>query len=555
MRPIFGSDYSIDCYCFFPYHYSGANSLSDRRLALSARFFEQYPDPVCIVDRGLVCTTANVAFIGLLGGNASVVGRPLRELPNTALLEQILPVLERCFSGEEILGETPCTLPGNIPADCRCWSLSNDGSLPHYVALSLRFAQDRRHTKKEMEEDQLKRELSQAQRFLAEANRRNSEMQAALRHQSAQNSEAQRRKDEFLAVIGHQLRNHLSPIRNAARFLHHKIAGETEVGWCITVIDRQIGQFARLVDELQDLARIESGQFELNKGRLPLTEIISQAMEWVQPRLKDQQQILEVVQPTDKPLWLDADIQRLSQALEHLIYDAAHCAGPGGRIQLTVHQEGAEIVIAIRDNGREIPADLLPRIFDIYGELPVTSDQQDHEPWFGLAVVRRVVELHGGSVHAVYLGPGQGNERTTRLPMAQPLVEEPNEFHVDHLADAAATSRILVVDDNEDVAISFGALLEVLGHDVRVVLDGHMALDAVRDFMPHIVFLDIAMPDMDGYEVARRLRAEHRNANLRLVAVTGYGQDHDAERAQRAGFDHHLLKPVDLKDLQALLGH
>jgi CheY-like chemotaxis protein len=139
--------------------------------------------------------------------------------------------------------------------------------------------------------------------------------------------------------------------------------------------------------------------------------------------------------------------------------------------------------------------------------------------------------------------------------MAPPPVEEPVESPLSHLAESTPASRILVVDDNEDVAISFGALLDVLGHDVRVVLDGHMALDVVRDFMPHIVFLDIAMPDMDGYEVARRLRAEHRYENLRLVAVTGYGQDHDSERAQRAGFDHHLLKPVDLKDLQALLGH
>ncbi len=529
--------------------------MSDRRLALNARFFEQFPDPTCVVDRALVCRSANVAFINLLGGNVGIVGRSLRDVQKAGFLGQILPVLERCFSGQEQHQEAHCTLPGDIPAALRCWSLSNDGSPPYYVAFSLRPAEARRFTKKETSEEKLRHEFSQTQRLLAEANRRNVEMQAALRHQSAQNSEAQRRKDEFLAMIGHQLRNHLAPVRNAARFLHHKMSNETEVGWCVTVIDRQIGQFARLVDELQDLARIESGQFELNKARLPLAEVISQTLEWVQPRLKDQQQTLAITQPEDKPLWVDADIQRMAQALEHLVYNAAHCAGLGGSIQLTARQEGADIVIAVRDNGREIPADLLPRVFDIYGELPGISGQQDNEQWLGLAVVRRVVELHGGTVRVVYLGHGQGNERIVRVPLAQPLVEQPDELSTDHLADAAATSRILVVDDNEDVAISFGALLEVLGHDVRVVLDGHMAIDAVRDFMPHIVFLDIAMPDMDGYEVARRLRTEHRHANLRLVAVTGYGQDHDSERAQRAGFDHHLLKPVDLKDLQALLGH
>ncbi|CAK0740799.1 hypothetical protein CCP3SC15_1100003 [Gammaproteobacteria bacterium] len=527
--------------------------MSDRRIALHTRFFEQFPDPLCIVGRGLVCSTANAAFISLLGGNPAMVGRPLRDLQYPAFLKQILPPLERCFAGEDIHDEVRCILPGGIPTDLRCWSLSNDGSPPHYVALSLRLSQSRRPT--EGRDERLSIELDLVQRQVAEANRRNVEMKAALRHQAAQNSEAQRRKDEFLATIGHQLRNHLSPVRNAARFLHHKLSGESEVRWCITVIDRQVSQFARLIDELQDLARLESGQFELNKDRLPLAEVISQAQEWAQPLLDDQQQTLEIIQPEERPLWVDADLQRLSQALEHLIHNAAYYTGAGGHLQLSARQEETEVVITIRDNGREIPPDLLPRIFDLYGEIPGDPEQPERDPGLGLAVVRRVVELHGGTVRAVYLGAGEGNERTVRLPMAPAPIEEAAESHLEHLVDSTPTSRILVVDDNEDVAISFGALLEVLGHDVRVVLDGHMALDAVRDFMPHIVFLDIAMPDMDGYEVARRLRAEHRHGNLRLVAVTGYGQDHDSERAQRAGFDHHLLKPVDLKDLQALLGH
>ncbi len=502
----------------------------------------------------MVCSAANIAFISLLGGNAWIVGRSLHGLQH-AFLEPIIPMLERCFSGEEGYVDIRWTLPGDFPADLRCWTLSNDGSLPHYVAMSLRSSQQRMPLRRESGEEKAREELNQAQRLLTEVNRRNMEMQAALRHQSAQNSESQRRKDEFLAMIGHQLRNHLSPVRNAARFLHHKVSGEAEVGWCIAVIDRQIGQFARLIDELQDLARIESGQFELHKNRLPLTEVISQAVEWVEPRLKDRQQTLEISKLQERQLWVEADLQRLSQALEHLIQNASHCMGAGGCIQMVVCQEGMEILITIRDNGREIPADLLLRIFDIYGEISNVSEPPDTDPWFGLAVVRRVVELHGGSVQAISFGSERGNERTLRLPMAQPIVEEKAALPTDPLSDAAVTSRILVVDDNEDVAISFGALLEVLGHDVRVVLDGHMALDAVRDFMPHIVFLDIAMPEMDGYEVARRLRTAHRHENLRLVAVTGYGQDHDSERAQRAGFDHHLLKPVDLKDLQALLGH
>jgi len=482
-----------------------------------------------------------------------MVGRPLRDLQSHTFLKQILPPLQSCFAGDDVHDEVRCTLPGGIPADLRCWSLSNDGSPPHYVALSLRLAQSRRSL--EGREEGSHAELEQAQRLIAEVNRRNVEMKAALRHQAAQNSEAQRRKDEFLATISHQLRNHLSPVRNAARFLHHKLSGEKDVQWCITVIDRQISQFARLVDELQDLTRLESGQFELNKDRLPLSEIISQAVEWAQPLLDDQHQILVITQSEDQTLWVDADIQRLSQALEHLICNAAYYAASGGQLQLIARQEGPEIVIAIRDNGREIPPDLLPRIFDLYGEIPVDPEQLEREPGIGLAVVRRVVELHGGTTRAVFLGSGQGNERTVRLPMAMPPLKESIESPLDHLSKSTPTNRILVVDDNEDVAISFGALLEVLGHDVRVVLDGHMALDAAREFMPHIVFLDIAMPDMDGYEVARRLRIEHRHENLRLVAVTGYGQDHDSERAQRAGFDHHLLKPVDLKDLQALLGH
>ncbi|CAK0773315.1 hypothetical protein CCP3SC5AM1_840005 [Gammaproteobacteria bacterium] len=525
--------------------------MSDRRLALHSRFFEQLPDPACIVGQGLICTIANAAFISLVGGNPKIVGRSLSEITDSFFIKQIIPLLERCFAGKNIHDEISCVLPDGMSANLCCWSLSNNASPPHHVALSVRLGP--------MEgAKNINIELEQTQRLLAEANRRNVEMKAALRHQAAQNSEAQRRKDEFLATIGHQLRNHLSPVRNAARFLHHKLSEESEVRWCITVIDRQVSQFARLIEELQDLARIESGQFELNKDRLPLVEVISQAVEWVQPFLDDQHQTLEVIEPKDQPLWVDADFQRLSQTLEHLLHNAAHYSGPDGHLCLGVLQDRMEIVITIQDYGREIPPDLLARIFDLYGEIPSDLEQpleSEREPLIGLAVVRRVVELHGGTVDAVYLGPGQGNKRILRLPMAPPPVEEPNESPLVHLAESTPISRILVVDDNEDVAISFGALLEVLGHDVRVVLDGHMALDVVRDFMPHIVFLDIAMPDMDGYEVARRLRTEHRHKNLRLVAVTGYGQDHDAERAQRAGFDHHLLKPVDLKDLQALLGH
>lgn len=528
--------------------------MSDRRLALHTQLFEQFPDPLCIVGKGFICDATNAAFIRLCANNQRIMGHPLTDLNDPAILKQILPPLERCFSGEIIHDELHCVLSNGTSAVFRCWSLSNDSSPPHYVALSLSPIQNQSFMVNGAPKISL--ELEKTQRLLTEANRRNVEMKAALRHQAAQNSESQRRKDEFLSTIGHQLRNHLSPVRNAARFLHHKLSGESDVGWCISVIDRQVSQFARLVEELQDLARLESGHFELNKDRLPITEVISQAVEWVRPILDEQHQTLEFREPENFPFWVDADLQRLAQAFEHLLHNAAHYSGANGRIRLDVRQEGTEVVITICDHGYAISPDLLARIFDVYGEITTTAEQSsEREPLIGMAVVRRVVELHNGTVRAVYLDAEQGNERMVRLPMAPPPVEDIVDSPFTHLVENTPTNRILVVDDNEDVAISFGALLEVLGHDVRVVLDGRMALDVVRDFMPSIVFLDIAMPDMDGYEVARRLRAEHQQENLRLVAVTGYGQEHDAERAQRAGFDHHLLKPVDLKDLQALLGH
>ncbi|CAK0771408.1 hypothetical protein CCP3SC1AL1_560003 [Gammaproteobacteria bacterium] len=518
--------------------------MPEHRFTLHTRFFDHFPDPLCVVGRGLVCGAANSAFVKLFGnGKNPTVGHPLKDFLSSMILEQITPALECCFSRESNSEEVQYILVDATPVALRCWPLSAD--LPTYVAFSLHPAPSGK--------DASTIELEKAQQAAAEANYRNAEMRAALRYQSAQNSESQRRKDEFLAMLGHQLRNHLAPVRNAARFLHHKLSETSEVRWCVTVINRQISQLARLIDGLLDMARLESGQFDLNKDRLLLSDIVAKAVEWTQPLLEEQRQTLQMVEP-EQPIWVDADLQRIAQALEHLLHNAAYATGPRGQIQVHVRQERAEAVISVQDQGRGIPPDLLSRIFDLYGEIPLDTERPQSEPGLGLAVVRRVIEFHGGSIQASSLGPGQGTRYTIRLPVATPPTAAiTGEGVPDLLNENPAASRILVVDDNEDVAISFGALLEVLGHEVRVVLDGPMAIDAVRDFRPHIVFLDIAMPEMDGYEVARRLRAEHRG--IRLVAVTGYGQDHDAERAQRVGFDHHLLKPVDLKDLQALLGH
>lgn len=352
-----------------------------------------------------------------------------------------------------------------------------------------------------------------------------------------------RRKDEFLALLGHELRNPLAPIHNAIQILKlEQPAPGSRLPWACAVIERQLGHIARLVDDLLDVARINRGRLELQKKRSNLVAILQQAVESVRPLIEQRRHRLDMQLP-DETLEVDADTTRLIQVIANLLTNAAKYTGEGGTLTLTLQREGQQAVLTVRDSGIGIPADRLATIFELFAQLDSHLHQSQGGLGLGLPLVRRLVELHGGSVEAFSAGPNQGSEFTVRLPLVA-------------AAQAAAPRqhRILVVDDQMDVALALSMLLETLGHEVDTASNGPAALHTAAVFQPDVVIIDLGLPQMNGFEVARRLRQSQTAAPLRLIAMTGYSQDEDTdERIQAAGFDSRLLKPIDLAELQAAL--
>lgn len=377
-------------------------------------------------------------------------------------------------------------------------------------------------------------------------------LEAKLRQQAEQLAEADRRKDEFLAMLGHELRNPLAPIRNAVEVLRMQSGpANPTFQWGMDVIARQTEQLSHLVDDLLDVARITHGRIALRKAPVQLAEIIAQAVETTRPLIEARRQNL-TFSLTPIPIQLLADPARLAQVISNLLNNAAKYTPEGGRIELIALAEGHEAVITVRDTGVGIPPQILPHIFDLFIQANRSLDRSEGGLGLGLSLVRNIVEMHGGHVQAASAGPGRGSEFTVRLPiLAAGAPTAPAAAAAPSHSDAPHR-RILVVDDNPDVARSFTLLLETLGHEVQTVYSGAEALIRVREFHPEVVFLDIGLPGMNGYEVARRLRSEHQQA-LRLIALTGYGREDDRCRATEAGFDHYLLKPVAIEALEVLL--
>ncbi len=372
-------------------------------------------------------------------------------------------------------------------------------------------------------------------------------LQAQLREQAAQLAEADQRKDEFLAMLGHELRNPLAPITNAIEVLKRRPGPpDPTVQWAKEVIGRQAEQLKRLVNDLLDVARITRGRIEFHRRLVTMAEVVSQAVEESHPLIEARWHELTIDLPSD-PVWVEADPVRLTQIVSNLLNNAAKYTPEGGRIWLIVQRAGGEAVISVRDTGIGIAPELLPRIFDLFTRAERTS-QGTGGLGLGLTLARRLVEMHGGRIGAESAGPGRGSIFTVRLPLSKPAPAVPQA----RPRTDAVSQRILVVEDNPDVAESLAMLLRALGHVVEVVPDGASALAAVRCCHPDVVFLDIGLPDMDGYEVARRLRAEYGPA-LHLVALTGYGQEADRRRAHETGFDRHLLKPATVEALERAL--
>jgi len=358
---------------------------------------------------------------------------------------------------------------------------------------------------------------------------------------------ADRRKDEFLAMLAHELRNPLAPIRNAGELLARMLADNSQVQTIGAIIKRQSTHLSRMVDDLLDVSRITQGRIELQHEPVNLSSVISQALESVEPLMRENRHKVFVASGYG-PVYVNGDHARLVQCVANVLTNSGKYTDPGGEIRVEVHSDGGEAVITITDNGVGIPAELLPQIFDLFVQSNRSLDRSQGGLGIGLSVVRRLIEMHGGRVSAASEGPGRG----ARFEMVLPVIACSREMGEQQSEQTAARLRILIVDDNADSANSLAMILNLSGHVAEPVYGAAEALERAAALDPEIVLLDIGLPGMDGYEVARLLR--RRGSSARLVALTGYGQPEDVRRARDAGFDTHLVKPVDLQHLLRDLG-
>ncbi len=362
---------------------------------------------------------------------------------------------------------------------------------------------------------------------------------------------ADRRKDEFLATLAHELRNPLSPIRNAVHVLKKKQTSENSDAALLAMVDRQVDHLVRLVDELLEISRINRGLIELRKESVAVSDFLQHALETCQPLIEKNGHRLSV-KLEDEPLWVFGDPLRLSQVAANLIDNAAKYTPPGGRIEIRAAREGDELALRVRDNGVGVSAEMMPQIFNLFVRAEGQARLSRGGLGIGLALARQFVLLHGGRLEANSDGAGKGSEFIIRLPLHRNpvVVAEPNERDA---TDDVQTARVLVIDDDHDVADSFALLLETLGATVRTAYDGPAGVGAVAAFEPDLIFVDIGMPGVDGYETARRIRSHPRERRFLLVALSGWGQKEDRLRAQEAGFDLHLTKPAPIDALKNLL--
>jgi PAS domain S-box-containing protein len=364
--------------------------------------------------------------------------------------------------------------------------------------------------------------------------------------------EVDRRKDEFLATLAHELRNPLAPVRTAVQILKLKGPPVREVQWATDVIGRQTQVMARLIDDLMDVSRINRGKIELKRERIDLAVVIQSAVETSRPLIEEMKHQLIVNLPSE-PVPLYCDATRLAQVLLNLLNNAAKYMERGGRIFLNAERQQGEVVISVKDTGIGIPPEKLPTLFEMFSQVETALSRSRGGLGIGLSLVHKLVAMHGGHVSAHSEGPGKGSEFIVRLPIASEPEHKSADGTKGTMNNESAKLRILVVDDNEDATESLAMMLTILGHQAYQAYDGEAGIEAARENQPDVVLCDIGLPKRNGYEVCRSIRREPWGRNMVLVAVTGWGQDSDRKASKEAGFDYHLVKPVDSKELMKLL--
>lgn len=372
-----------------------------------------------------------------------------------------------------------------------------------------------------------------------------------LRHHAARLSEADRRKDEFLAVLAHELRNPLAPIRMGLELMKLVKEEPETLESTRAMMERQTQQLITLVDDLLDMSRITRGKLELRRSQVPLSQIIQNATETSHPSIQDGAHELRIDVP-DQPIYLDVDPQRIAQVISNLLNNSARYTPSGGTIGLSARHVGEHVELSVKDNGVGIPEEMQNRIFEMFSQLDRPMERAFSGLGIGLTLVKSLVEMHGGAVEVRSEGMNQGSEFIVRLPVSnvEPSAEtkSPND-----LVNEKLDRRVLVVDDNRAAADTLGMVVRLLGNEVRTASDGREAVKVAAEFLPNIVLMDIGMPDMNGYEAARYIRGQQWGENMLLVAVSGWGQEADKQKTREAGFDHHLVKPAEPKEVERLI--